>query len=151
MLSPSHRSAREEGFSLIELLVVVAIIAIMAATALPAIGAYFRNYQIKGAQSQVAGEIQTARSRAIMRNVNTGVSFVIVDQNSYRWIIEDPPVVMGPLRELPPGVVFQPAAATPGQGFRFSRLGAWCDPAIAACGPLPAVVCTPAEDAAKCQ
>ncbi len=73
------------GFSLIELMVVVGIILVGAAMAAPAIGRYFRNYRIREAQSQVAGAIQTARTRAITRNVNNGVTFVAESKTSY-WV-----------------------------------------------------------------
>ena len=53
---------------------VVAIVALMAAVALPNIGQYVRNYRLKGAAQSVAGELQAARSRAIMTNTNAGVS-----------------------------------------------------------------------------
>jgi prepilin-type N-terminal cleavage/methylation domain-containing protein len=119
---------RDRGFSLIELLIVVALIVILSAVAIPGISRYFRTYKIRGAESQVGGEIQAARSKAIATNTNTGVSFVIVDQNSYRYVLEDTPpgLILGPLRDLPTGVRFVPAAGISEPSFRFNRLGATC-------------------------
>jgi prepilin-type N-terminal cleavage/methylation domain-containing protein len=148
------------GFSLIELLVVVAIMAIMTAVALPAIARYFRNYEIKQAASDVSGEITAARNKAIMKNVNWGVVFMIGTDATgrptrYRYLIEDDqtpprasvrmtpaqmfasPPQMGPMRELPEGIVF--GAGCTGfvgsdKGFRFNRLGGWCDPTASNAG-----------------
>jgi type II secretion system protein H len=86
-----RRLGGEDGFSLVELLVVVTIIAIMAAIALPNIGQYFRNYQIRGAAQQVAGQLQQARTRAIMKNVSLGVVWGVTDSNATRSqaVVED--------------------------------------------------------------
>jgi len=65
------------GFSIIELLMVAAIIAIMAAVAIPNISRYFRNYQISAAVREVSGKIQTARNKAVMKNVNYGAVFYV--------------------------------------------------------------------------
>jgi prepilin-type N-terminal cleavage/methylation domain-containing protein len=65
------------GFSLIELLMVTAIMAIMAAVALPKIARYFRNYQMSSAVREVSGEIQGARNKAVMKNVNFGSVFYL--------------------------------------------------------------------------
>jgi prepilin-type N-terminal cleavage/methylation domain-containing protein len=135
MANAAHMPERpERGFSLVEMLIVVAIVAVMAAVALPNIGQYIRNYRIKGAAQAVAGELQSARSRAIMSNTNLGVSFVVLDRDTYRFVQEDVPAGsverFGPLRRLPTGVFFVPSGLTdPGPTLRFQRLGGFCNPA----------------------
>jgi type II secretory pathway pseudopilin PulG len=156
-----HRSGRTSaGFSIIELLIVCGIMAIMTAVALPAISRYFRNYKIRNAVQAVGGEISAARNKAIMKNVNWGVVFLIENDTMgrptrYQYLIEDdqtpprasvrmlpgaiiPPgsdplkqAQVGPLRELPEGIVFGTACTgfvANDKGFRFNRMGAWCDP-----------------------
>ena len=152
-----HRSG-EDGFSLIEILVVVGIIMAIAAVSLPAIGRFIRNYQIRGASQQVLGEIQTARNKAIMKNVNFGVVFVALSPTTYQYVIEDdqnpvggmatapvnistlrdcdPPtnrtcVQAGPIQRLPTGIQFGntcPGFTAGAKAFRYNRLGTWCDP-----------------------
>jgi type IV fimbrial biogenesis protein FimT len=148
-----RKPARQAGFSLIELLAVVGIIAIVSAVSLPAIARYIRNYRIRAAGQQVASELNAARTKAIMKNVNLGVVFLIVSPTTFRYVIEDrqtagtDPAVrdqvsailsntalaadqVGPLRTLPTSVNFAASCtgfAPTDRGVRFNRLGGWCN------------------------
>src|SRR5262245_52182372 len=147
-------SQKQGGFSLIELIAVVGIIAIISAVSMPAITRYIRNYRIRGAMQQVASEINAARTKAIMKNVNLGVVFLIVSPTTFRYVIEDRQTAgtdptardpistilgtpalaadqVGPLQTLPPSVQFGTACtgfAASNRGVRFNRLGGWCPP-----------------------
>lgn len=68
LMSDSEKHASSRGFSLIELLVVVAITLVVAAMAMPNIIAAIDNVKLRGAMSEVAGALQQARQRSVRDN-----------------------------------------------------------------------------------
>jgi type IV fimbrial biogenesis protein FimT len=87
-LKRPNRGAR--GFSLIELLVVVAVVMIISGVALPGILQAYRSYQVGSAGNQVSDVLKFTRYEAVRRNTlinclvrqNAGVTTVWADSNS---------------------------------------------------------------------
>lgn len=74
--TPQLRAARQEAFTLIELLMVVAIIGILAAVGIPAITGLTSSNKSAVATGQLAGDLKLARTRAMAERTTVYVVFV---------------------------------------------------------------------------
>ncbi|MEO8806010.1 MAG: GspH/FimT family pseudopilin [Burkholderiaceae bacterium] len=98
MLSRAHR----RGFSIIELMVAVAIVGVMLALGIPSMATYLQNSKIGSAAKSYQAGIQLARSEAIRQNLP--IEFVLtnapivagiegttaLNQNGVNWVVRAP-------------------------------------------------------------
>lgn len=63
------------GFTLIELMVTVAVLAILMTLAAPSFADFFQRYRLRGAADDVASLLVTARTEAMTRNRDVSVVF----------------------------------------------------------------------------
>lgn len=68
-------NAQRRGFTLVELLVVIALVAIILALVAPSFTSTLARKRLEGVASELATDIQYARSEAVQRNVPVGVVF----------------------------------------------------------------------------
>ena len=73
---------KSAGFTLIELMVTVAIVAILASIALPSFQSMIRNAQTRNAAEAITNGLQKARGEAVARNAN--VEFVLGVDSSWQ-------------------------------------------------------------------
>lgn len=67
------RLEREAGFTLIELMVAIAVLAITLAVAVPSFGALINSNRLVGQVNELVASVQLARSEAIRRNARVAV------------------------------------------------------------------------------
>ena len=120
------RSA-QSGFSMVEIMIAIAVLGIVIALGLPAYGTWIQNTQIRTASEAVMNGLQTARNEAIRRN--TSVQFRLTNATTSQWAVNlssspdlDPPMFGRSSEEGSPNVV---VTRTPGDAdtVTFSALG----------------------------
>jgi prepilin-type N-terminal cleavage/methylation domain-containing protein len=123
-----HRNRRIRGFSMIELVVVGAIILLIAAIATPTVMRSINTYRLGGAASDLYNMLQRARYEAIRRNTTItcrnrrmGSSWVVwVDMNNNGM-----PEATEPMSLLPSNAQFVDPSTVPSSasmGFRVIRV-----------------------------
>jgi type IV fimbrial biogenesis protein FimT len=82
-------NARTRGFSLLEVMVVVAILGIVLAIGVPSYQTWIQNLQIRTAAESVVGALQVAKNEAIRRNLNVTVTMDAVPGTGWKINMAD--------------------------------------------------------------
>lgn len=85
----AYSRARRSGFTLVELLIGVAVLSILLTIAVPNFRTWTVNSQIRNAAESVQNGLQRARAEAVARNANVEFSFV-GDSASTSWEVRLP-------------------------------------------------------------
>jgi prepilin-type N-terminal cleavage/methylation domain-containing protein len=78
--------ARHEGFSLVELMIVVALVATMAAMVVPSVQGAMQQYELLTSGQQVVSTIRAARVQAVSRNQVLKVRFDFPAARQYQVV-----------------------------------------------------------------
>ena len=82
-------SRHQRGFSLMELLTVVSIIGLFVAVAVPSFLNLRRRAALRAASAELRTQFHLARSRAISRNVNCGLKFLLMGGQWHFAVYQD--------------------------------------------------------------
>jgi prepilin-type N-terminal cleavage/methylation domain-containing protein len=96
---------RHDGFTLIELMLVVTMISILAAATAPSIASGMRRLTLTTASQEIASTVRTARYQAVGQNTTLRVRFNFPAAGQYQ-IVDDMDAPVGPVRFLPNGATF---------------------------------------------
>jgi type IV fimbrial biogenesis protein FimT len=117
------KKMNKRGVTLIELVVVFAIIAIGTVLVVPNIGAWLPNYRLRSATREITSTLRTAQMKAVSNNIEYGVAFNTGSQQYQLYRSSGGLVTDGPLTDLPAGIQFNSVtfAADGTLGLPFAR------------------------------
>ena len=126
----SKKMAKDYGFSLIEILVVIAIVGVIASIGIPSFLRARTDAKLRGAASNLKGDLELAKMRAIRENAYVVILFeesgylIWVDNGSLsgNWEMEDDEILVRN-RDLPEGVYLEMDTPFPGNLTRFVGRG----------------------------
>ncbi len=82
-------SKGKSGFTLIEMMIVIAVFAMMAAIAIPAFMSLLPGMRLNGAARQIMGDLMAARMDAVKQNNEVRVFFNSPGTNQYQILDDD--------------------------------------------------------------
>jgi len=93
--SATARQRSKAGFSLIELLVVVAVMLVVAAFATPTLTTTLDSFRMRGTMSSIANMAQRARTQAIKKDTSQRIHFATVNKEAVAFVTDanDPNVI----------------------------------------------------------
>jgi prepilin-type N-terminal cleavage/methylation domain-containing protein len=127
------------GFTIIEMMTVLAVAGILMAIAVPTISGQIRRQELRGAGSEIVGVLRNARDSAMNEGVPRYVVFdPSADPRTYQvwaytgspvaWRAQGPPVPLpSSVRFSPADVTFPPLADVPAAGASVPQFAAYFD------------------------
>ncbi|MFA5321801.1 MAG: prepilin-type N-terminal cleavage/methylation domain-containing protein [Smithella sp.] len=131
-MNKMEKTIIKKGFTLVELLIVIALMAIMASFAVPAWQHYTINTGMKTATREIIGDILNTRQRAIAENLNAYRITFDTANNNYALSRTDTGVTLWtrPLDSFGAGNVFYNVDLSGGSVINFQRRGTITDGTI---------------------
>ncbi len=109
---------QNEGFTLMEIMTVIAIIAIAASIAIPNVIGWFPKYRLRSGAEEIQSTLQLARLGAIKENTNAIVTFDTAN-HTYLASIDGQTIKSG---IMPAGIIID-SITSPGSQIQFDSRG----------------------------